>query len=94
MWPFGKKKKPIDVEIERVLSQMSGMDPATEEYSVCVTNLQTLHDARSFKTGNQVTADTGVLVITSILETVLMLYFEQGAAISSKVLSTIIKPKL
>lgn len=42
-----KKKRPIELEIDRVIAHLSKLDPSSEEYKVASGNLKNLYEAQA-----------------------------------------------
>ena len=90
---FGRKKKPIDLEIERVVGLMSTYKPDSEEYTRISKNLELLHKAKSYDDGSVVDANTGLMVSAGLLQTAAILWVEkvQFGVITSKAIGFLIR---
>jgi hypothetical protein len=97
MWnPFTRKEKPIDVEIDRVLSLMAKMPPGSKEYGFALEDLRTLHETKNIKSsGFQVSGDTVVMCLMGIVQMLMVINHEEiGHIISTKSLGFVNKGKV
>jgi len=91
---FKQDEKPIDLEIERVLSKLSNMSPESDGYQKAVTNLKTLYESRSQKTTRSINMDTVLTVGGNLLGILLILNYEQAHVVVTKAITFVMKGKL
>ena len=89
-----KEKETIDKAIHEVLCYMSTFTPDSEEYTKANKNLQILSEAQKALEKKRVSADAifnGVLFVGT---TVLVLYFEKGNVITSKIFNSVFRGRV
>jgi len=82
-------KRTFDEEVTRVLTEMSSMDVASEDYAKAAKNLDVLCQARSQKTNSWLSADLIVPAVTNVLGILLILNYEQLGVITSKAMGLV-----
>ena len=82
----------ISVEVDRVVSSLSKIDPFEEDYTKGVQNLKTLCEARSKKPGLLIEPDVLIAAAVNLLGIVLILRHEQFNVVTTKAM-TFIRPK-
>ena len=92
---FKKEPTQEDLETQRVISFLGTLEPNSEEYAAAVESLRTLQESRSFKNAYNVSNETKLIVIVSVLQFVAMMIWEQSHMLPKNALvSWFIKPKL
>lgn len=92
--PFRKEPKSIDVEIDRVISEMSVMKPDDPQYGLAVKHLEILSKARSYKPSDEVSGESWLVAITAVGQVILILFHERAEVIATKAIGFVIKGRL
>ncbi len=82
--PFTQTGPTIDKEVKRLLSEMEHMNVESQEYAEAVKNLSVLAESRNLKTPNTVSAELIVTVVATLVNTLIVLNYEQLNVITSK----------
>lgn len=88
-----KTIKPIDLEVDNVISKLSNMDPSSAEYTTAVQNLKTLMEARSKKPARLIEPEVVATVGGSFASVIAILFHERLNVITTKAIGFVIKPK-
>lgn len=91
---MGKDKLNIDDEIQRVLFQLSEVNPCTDDYQSLLKSLDSLTKTKETPSKNVSLLVTLMGCLTNLAGIGLMLNTERMGVISSKVLGSIFKPKI
>lgn len=86
-----KEQRPIDKEVDRVLSVMKGMDPKDEDYATVVQNLKVLCEARSKKAAFPIEPEAILNAAASILGIVLILQYERLHVVTTRAINFVRK---
>jgi hypothetical protein len=84
-------QKPIDKEIDRVISYLGMLSPDSENYVTASDNLKALYEGR--KNQFRVSPDTIVLAVTNLIGILMIIRQEEFNIVTSKAIGFIIKPK-
>ena len=82
--PFTQTGPTIDKEVKRLLSEMEHMNVESPEYAEAVKNLSVLAESKNLKTPNTVSAELIVTVVATLVNTLIVLNYEQLNVITSK----------
>jgi len=91
---FTKKISPIDEEINRLITQLSTMNPKTKGYVAVVKNLETLYQARGCKSQDKMNWESIIGPAASLISILLIMNHEELHVISTKALGFIWKGKV
>jgi hypothetical protein len=89
--PFRSKPTSFDVEIERVLTVMSGSDPRSTEYVTGVKNILVLTEAKDKSLSRKINANTVLTAATNFGGILAILSYENIHVISTKALGFVAK---
>ena len=84
----------FDKEVDRVLSQMSDLDPTSNEYHTVVKNLDILTKAQQSSTDRRFSKDAILAASANLAGIILILGYEKANVITTKAISFIPKTRL
>jgi hypothetical protein len=91
---FGREKvTPLDVQIERILDEMSSIDVSDEEYPQLITRLEQLYKLKDKQRPSRVSRDTLWTVAGNLFGILLIVAFERTHVMTSKGFNQIIRPR-
>jgi len=88
------KPRSIDVEVSRMIDELSKLEAGSKEYEATAKNLEIICRARSCKASNSINIDTVIMAGTNILGILLILNYEDIHVITSKALSFVAKGRV
>lgn len=94
MKPKVRKKYSIEDEIDRVIVELSKMEPGSADYVTAVGNLEMLYSARSYKSSKTVSNESILTAATAIGQMLLMLNYERLNVLSTKAISFVFRGRL
>jgi hypothetical protein len=86
-----QKESALDKAIDRVLDNMEGQPPDSEDYAKMVNQLVKLHSLKVAQTPKRVSNDTLAIIAANIVGLVLVLYYERTDAITTRAVNFIKK---
>lgn len=93
---FKKNTEPKLIEIARdeLIEKMRQTEPASEQYTTMVKNLEVLEKAKSHEKDKSISPDVALTVGGNLLGVLAVLNFERLGVVTSKAIGLIIKAKL
>lgn len=88
------KRTNLEKEIDAVLKHIETMDPASEDYTKIVKNLETLYAAKGEKPIRRLSPDTIAIIIGGLLEIGLIMGYEKFSVISTKAWGRLIRGRV
>lgn len=93
MFAKPQPKSNLQNVIDHALIDITGHDPATDEFSRAVDQIAKLHKMKESENPSRVSPDTLVLAATNIAGIVLIIKHEHFNVITSKALGFVLKPR-
>lgn len=87
-------KRTISNEIDRIVKELEGMKPETQEYEAKVKAVDVLCRARSYQPARVINMDTVIAASVNIVGILLILNYENLHVVSSKALSFVLKGRM
>ena len=87
------EKTGLENTIDNLITQMSNEEGHTESYSAMVRNLETLYKLKAEDKPDRVKLDTIAVVAGNLLGVLIIVGFEKSHVMTSKALTTLLKPK-
>lgn len=79
----------LQKEIDRLLSEMENLDPASEEYKVMAANLAMIYKLQETDKPDRISKDALLAAGVTLSVALLVLYFEKSNVVTSKAFSYI-----
>ncbi len=93
MFTKPKPKSSLENAIDRALIDITGHDPATDEFARSVDQVGKLHKMKESESLPRVSPDTLVLAATNIAGIIMIIKHEHFNVITSKALAFVLKPR-
>jgi hypothetical protein len=93
MFTKGKDQTLVDDAMVRAFDELKGQSVASEEYAKNLDGIVKLHKMREEEKSPGVSPDTIVLVAANLLGILLIIRHEHVNVITSRAMSTLIKPR-
>lgn len=93
---FKKNTEPKLIEIARdeLIEKMRQTEPASEQYTAMVKNLEVLEKAKSHEKDRSISPDVALTVGGNLLGILAVLNFERLGVVTSKAIGMVLKAKL
>ena len=92
---FGlNRQSHLEVEIDRLITDLETYPPCSTEYTVAAKNLETLYQAQNVAQKGKLSKDAILSSATSLGGIVMILVFEKTEIITTKALSFVTKARL
>lgn len=93
---FKKNTEPKLIEIARdeLIEKMRQAEPASEQYTAMVKNLEVLEKAKSHEKDRSISPDVALTVGGNLLGILAVLNFERLGVVTSKAIGMVLKAKL
>ena len=79
--------------IDHLISEMAGSEGSSEEYTTMTNNLETLYKLKAEEAPDRIKLDTIAVVAGNLLGILIIVGFEKSHVMTSKALSSLLKPK-
>ena len=77
----------LDLEINRILSQMKDLEVDSDEYKIWMDNLKVLYELKGVKSQSSISADTLVNAIVNVVGILLVINHERINVITTKAIT-------
>lgn len=91
--PQSSNAKGLETTIDTLISEMAGHEGSTEEYTKMADNLETLYKLKAEEAPDRIKLDTIAVVAGNLLGILIIVGFEKSHVMTSKALSSLLKPK-